>query len=317
MPSKSVSPHDKFFRSMMEHPKVIREFLDANLPSELKDALDYDSIKTIKTSFITDRLKEKIADVLLKAKCDDEDTYFYVLVEHQSTSQDLLPFRIDEYIHEIQKFHMKTNKTKKLPLVWPVVLYTGKSEYKKSMHPHDLYDVSKEKVEAIMKPPYKLIDLSGLPEEELSVYRMYGTMCRFFKHIHDPNILPFLGNVINETLRDIDKQGDIGYIEVVISYVYNAAKTIDHDDFKEVITKLDSVDEDKIMTLAQELKNRGRKEGIEQGIQQGAEQRAMKIANAMLQKGMTPAEISTLTELPVSKLEKLLKSKKLKHPAAA
>ncbi|MGB0934818.1 MAG: Rpn family recombination-promoting nuclease/putative transposase [Alphaproteobacteria bacterium] len=302
MKRKITNPHDKFFRSMMEHPTVIREFLQTNLPAVLRDSLEYDSIKPIKSAFISSKLQEQIADVLYKAKCGDHDAYFYVLIEHQSSADKLMPFRIEGYIREIQKQHMKVNNTDRLPIVWPVVFYTGAKSYDQPMHPYDLYDRDRETVSQIMSPPYTLLDLSQQPEELLAATRMYGTMSRIFKHIHDDNIIPFLVNIIHETLADIDREGEEDYIELVIRYVYSAAQTIDQNEFVNAVTKLESVDEETIMTLAQQAQQKGIQIGIQKGMQQGITSLVIK----MHSKGFNTKKISEMTDMPESLIMELL-----------
>lgn len=92
MTQNKLSPHDRLTRAMMTNPKVSREFFEKNLPSYLKDKVDFASIHFQNTSFVDDKLRMSI--LLYSVKIQNEDSYFYLLVEHQSTPDKLMPFRL-------------------------------------------------------------------------------------------------------------------------------------------------------------------------------------------------------------------------------
>lgn len=313
MSDQLQSPHDKFIRSMMKNPRVVREFFEANLPDSIKEAVDFDSIQPEKDSFINDRLRLQVADILFKAKFNGEEGYFYTLLEHQSNSQKLMPFRLLKYMIAIQDYHMETHKTKTLPFVFPIVLYTGKKSYRHSMDLFDLFGPTKGLAREVWSKPYKLLDLSKMPEEELRPYLLYGTMCRIAKHIRDPDIIPFLYQIIEEGLQEIDRLGEKGYIEIVISYIYGTADIKDYEGFKDAVLHIESIKEEEIMSLAQRMKEEGRQEGLEQGLERGLEQGLEQgigqgleiVALNMLKKNKPLSEILEDTGLSFENLKKL------------
>lgn len=79
---KNLSPHDRFIRSMMSHPKVIQEFFQENLPDSIKKIIDFSSITPQKDSFIDDALRLQIADLLYSAHFQGEPGFLYFLMEH-------------------------------------------------------------------------------------------------------------------------------------------------------------------------------------------------------------------------------------------
>ena len=62
-----ISLHDRVFRSLMGKPKVAQEFFNSYLPVRIKDQVDIDSIKLQKESYIDDKLKMQITDLLYAA----------------------------------------------------------------------------------------------------------------------------------------------------------------------------------------------------------------------------------------------------------
>ena len=57
---------------------------------------------------------------------------YFILLELQSKVDNMMPYRILEYMVEIWRKDRKNNKNKELPLIVPCVLYTGKSKWTKS-----------------------------------------------------------------------------------------------------------------------------------------------------------------------------------------
>ena len=92
--AKKISIHDRVFRSSMAKPEVTLEFFKNFLPANILNKIDIRSIKLQNDSFIDDKLRIKMTDLLYTANFDGELGYLYLLVEHQSTPDKLLPFRL-------------------------------------------------------------------------------------------------------------------------------------------------------------------------------------------------------------------------------
>ncbi|MGC8483988.1 MAG: Rpn family recombination-promoting nuclease/putative transposase, partial [Thermodesulfobium sp.] len=77
-----IKAHDRFVRALMTKPKVIREFFDHHLPEKIKKCIDFSSIEPQKESFVDDKLRLQIADLLYSVKFNGEPGYLYILLEH-------------------------------------------------------------------------------------------------------------------------------------------------------------------------------------------------------------------------------------------
>ena len=107
----------------MNNPKVVQEFFEKNLPASLKDKVDFSSIQSQNTSFINDKLRLNMADLLYSVKIQNEESYFYILVEHQSRPDKLMPFRLVKYMVSIMDNHLQKKGGTKLPFIYPMVFY--------------------------------------------------------------------------------------------------------------------------------------------------------------------------------------------------
>lgn len=329
--TKKISHHDRFARSLMTNPKVAQEFFEKNLPEHIKKAIDFSFLQLRKESYINDKLRLKIADLLYSVRFNGHEGFLYVLLEHASTPDRFLPFRMHQYISAIMEDHIKNKENKSLPLVYPLILYTGKKPYTHSMNFFDLFAKEERNLaKEIFTSPYHLIDLTQVSDEELRQLMWFGTMGLVMKHIHDPNIIPFFQSIIN-VLKELEKHNEIEYLYTVITYVAVRGKIPDKDEFLNTVKQLESIDKEKIMPtlvdhLQPELLDLARKQFFKQGFEKASEElrpkfiqeghkkgrhegqyeERIKIAKNMLSEGMNIKVISLVTHLSEKEIKELV-----------
>lgn len=309
--TKKLSAHDRFTRSLMAHSKVSEEFFKKHLPTHLQEALDFSSIKLHKESFVDDKLKLQIADLLFSANFNGELGFLYLLFEHASTSTPFLPLRMHKYMISIMDEHVNKQGNKKLPLIYPIILYSGKRPYAHSMDLFDLFRKKEQKLaKDIMTSPYHLIDLAKTPDKDLQDLFWFGTMASALKHIHDPNILHFVMDIFPR-LKELEKRGEESYIYTMVAYVVNRGNIPCKQELVDKITQLECIDEEKLMTLADHFKADLLKKGIEQGIEKGWKERDIEaqkekigMAKTLLLKGIDIEIISETTGLSSEEIKK-------------
>lgn len=309
-------PHDRLFKSIMSNPKAIREFFEQNLPTNIRQIVNFDTISPQKETFIDNNLRLQLVDLLYSAEFNGKKGYLYLLVEHQATCDKLMPFRIIKYMVAIMDGHLKKTKKNILPIIYPLVIYSGWRNYNCSTDIFDLFGSNKELAKDILWHPFRLIDLSKIPDETLQNSIWYGVAAYLMKHIFEKDATIFFINIV-ELLKPIDKAGDIDYIYKIISYITEVTK-IDREVFVETVkTGLTTSTGEKVMTLAEQFRQEGRQEGelrgIEKGKQEGlhkglyeGEQKALKtVAMNLFGQGMTIKQVALVTGLSVSELNKL------------
>jgi predicted transposase/invertase (TIGR01784 family) len=185
-----AKPHDHFFRMMMSDKRVAREFFEAHLPKEVLQAIDLDQLELQSSSYIDDLRQESIADMLFKTRVAGHEAYIYLLVDHQSHPDELMPFRVLKYLCNVIDQHLKDTKSKRIPLILPLVVYHGKQPWHYSTDMGDLVDAPKEWVEAYFLKPFTLIDLNKIEDEELKQRSWAGVMELTLKHIFARDMLP-------------------------------------------------------------------------------------------------------------------------------
>ena len=121
---------DALFKSVLEDKIAATEFSEAYLPDNVKNMLDLSTISIERESYVEEDLKRRFSDIVYSIKHKDnpkEKAFVYALAEHQSTPDYWIALRLFKYMLLLCERHKK--KKDKLPLVVPLVLYNGKTEY--------------------------------------------------------------------------------------------------------------------------------------------------------------------------------------------
>ena len=296
----------------MEINVVARQFLVAHLPEHVKNKIDLESLKLEKESFIEENMKNSIGDVLFSVKSGDRDTYIYIIIEHQSKPDHWMALRLFKYMINICDRYLTLNpKSKKLPLIYPMVFYNGKRQYNAEKNLWNLFEdpaCAKE----FWTEDHKVINVSEIPDEAFQERPWSGFMEFSMKYIRDPSLLEkwkkmvhFLSNVKVEVGRD--------YIGMILRYTLTGMAEDDRMSFKKLIQDhLDQEEGEEIMlTAAQAIWLEGAESGVAQGVAKGMAQERENLAIRMLSARVDIKMISRMTTLSISELELLrVKSKK-------
>jgi len=170
-------------------------------------------------------------------------------------------------------------------------------------HSMDLFDLfhkkEKDLAKDILTSPYHLIDLAKTPDEKLRDLFWFGTMASALKHIHDPDILHFVMDIFPR-LKDLEKQGEESYIYTMMTYIVDRGNVPRKQELIDKIKQLESIDEEKLMTLADHLKPEVFKRGVEKGIEKGR----IEMAKTLLLEGVDTEIISKTTGLSSEEIKK-------------
>jgi predicted transposase/invertase (TIGR01784 family) len=273
----------------------------AHLPLPLLLAVDLDSLEQKPGSYIDDTCKESIVDVLFKTKIQEHDAFLYLIIEHQSRPDPLMPFRVWRYQCNIIEKHLKETKEKRIPLVIPLVIYHGHTPWTYPTGLHDIVDAPEELVDRYFLKPFQLIDLNAIPDEALKAHIWSGAMALTLKHIFDQDILPHLPQILDLLSVAYQKDGSV-FTENVLRYILDRGKNIDTEKLVQLVTeKLSDDVGEKIMTFAQRHEEKGRLRGLKEGREEGLEQVAIKL----LKLSMDPEFIAQCTDLSLEKIHAL------------
>jgi recombination-promoting nuclease RpnB len=122
--TSTPTPHDAVFKTFLSQPETARDFMMLHLPPALLKVCDLTTLKLESGSFVEDDLRPCYSDVLYSLKTGKGDGYAHVLIEHQSTPDKRMAFRLMRYAIAAMQRHLDAGH-KTLPLVIPVLFYQG------------------------------------------------------------------------------------------------------------------------------------------------------------------------------------------------
>ena len=99
--------HDKYLRASMQNMPVARAFFQHHLPDKVLKGLDLDTLKLKDGCYIDKDLQETLSDIVYDCRYKEnkdsdsnggEEAKIVLLVEHQSTADPLMAFRVYHYM---------------------------------------------------------------------------------------------------------------------------------------------------------------------------------------------------------------------------
>ena len=272
----------------------------------IKTKLKAEEIEKYTSSFVNKIFQNREADIVYKYK--NKNIFF--LIEHQTKIDYTMPYRILEYEIAIMKSAVDIRKVKnkeyKLPLVIPIVLYTGKKKWDAKRY----LEESQETLDGvkIKAGNYNLVDINDFTKEELLQEKtLISKMMLLEKSESTEESIEMLEKIIPNTNKE-EKE----LLKRVISILFG--EKIGEEKTKELIEKIDG-GEGKMLALVDMIRNEnkmyinmGRKEGRKEAREEGKiklKQQCLEIAKNLLKINMPISQISEVTKLPEEEIEKI------------
>ncbi|GLR09332.1 ISNCY family transposase [Mixta theicola] len=303
------TPHDLAFKQFLTHPDTARDFMQLHLPTELQAVCDLSTLKLESGSFVEESLRPYFSDVLYSLKTISGDAWVHVLIEHQSTPDKHMAFRLLRYAVAAMQRHLDAGH-KKLPLVIPVLFYTGRqSPYPYTVRWLDEFD-DPVLAEKLYSNGFPLVDVTVIADDAIMNHRSMAALTLLQKHIHQRDLADLLDRLA--TLLMMEHMTGQQLVSL-INYLVQTGETSDAEAFVRELAQRVPQHEDALMTIAQQLEQKGIEKGIEKGIQLGREEgrsegerdATLKIARTMLQNGIDHNTIIKITGLSADELAQI------------
>ena len=261
----------------------------------IKIKLKAEEIEKYTSSFVSKIFQNREADIVYKYK--NKNIFF--LIEHQTKIDYSMSYRILEYEIEIMKSAIDIRKVKnkeyKLPLVIPIVLYTGKKKWDAKRY----LEESQETLDdvKIKAGNYNLVDINDFTKEELLQGKtLISKMMLLEKSESTEESIEMLEKIIPNTNKE-EKE----LLKRVISILFG--EKIGEEKTKELIEKIDG-GEEKMLALVDMIRNEN-KMYINMGRKEGKKQSCLEIAKNLLKINMPISQISKVTKLTEEEIEKI------------
>ncbi len=274
------------FKQFLYHPDTARDFLDIYLPSTLRELCDLQTLKLESGSFIEDSLRASYSDVLWSLKTNEGDGYIYVVIEHQSSPDAHMAFRLMRYAMAAMQRHLDAGH-KTLPLVIPMLFYHGAlSPYPFSLCWLDEFDdpiVARQ----LYSATFPLVDITVIPDDEIMQHRRIALLELMQKHIRKRDLMGLVEQLVSLLATGYANDSQL---KTLFNYMMQFGNTPHVDKFIREVAQRVPQQKESLMTIAEVLQ------------QEAKQQEALRIAQMMLANGISHEIILKITGLSAKDL---------------
>ncbi len=294
------SLHDSVFKQFLTHPDTARDFLELHLPPTLLQSCDLNTLKLESGSFIESDLRAYYSDVLYSLKTSKGDGFVYALIEHQSSPDKHMAFRLVRYAIAAMQRHLEAGNDQ-LPLVIPILFYHGQvSPYPYSMSWLEEFS-EPELAKKLYAGYFPLVDVTVIPDDEIMQHRRIAILELLQKHVRHRDLFELQERLVTLLLAGYTTKEQLISL---INYMLQVGSTAEPDRLIRELAKRTPRHEEELMTIAEYLEQKGFENGLQKGIEKERET-VLKIASAMLAKGFDQAMVMQLTGLSTEDLVRI------------
>jgi predicted transposase YdaD len=271
------SPHDAFVKYTFSNLENAAVALRSMLPEALSRRVDWQSLRLESGSHVDDLLSDTHTDLLFSTSITGRQALLYVLFEHQSTADALMPLRLLKYVVRVLDAHVDNAKTLghpklPLPLVVPVVLHHSEDGWRSSTELAALFDPvlanDPELSTLVPRLSFVLDDVSQLSDDELSKRALGAAVTLGLWALRDSRqperllaSLPHFAGLIADLLRAPSGRDAV---QALFRYLYVVAEVPPSTFFDQIQFHVPEATET-LMTIAEQLQAKGRAEGEAKG----------------------------------------------------
>ncbi|CNF54971.1 MULTISPECIES: Rpn family recombination-promoting nuclease/putative transposase [Yersinia] len=291
------TPHDAIFKQFLTHQQTARDFLEIHLPPEYRKICDLNTLQLESGSFIEHNLRAYYSDVLYSLKTQTQDGYIYALIEHQSSPDKHMAFRLMRYAIAAMQRHLDAGNDK-LPLVIPILFYHG--QVTPYPYPMSWLQAFNQPVLAgqLYGGSFPLVDITVIPDDEIMSHRGIAMLELLQKHIRQRDISELMEPLVTLLSRGYNTEDQLVSL---MNYMLQNGEALTPETFIWELAHRLPQHEEVLMTIAQKLEQKGRIEGR----MEGAQETALKIASAMLANGVDRTLVMKTTGLSEKELTQL------------
>ncbi len=319
--------HDTGYKKLFSDKRIFRQLMETFVDLDWVKEIDFDSCEQLDKSFVADHYKETESDVIYRVKLREQELYVIILLEFQSSVDRFMSLRFLNYISNflMDFVHNQKKKPRKLPPVFPLLLYNGDKKWTAPQAIETLIEGNDllEKY-GIRFRYFKIAENEFSKEKLLKISNLISTLF-LAEAYYDPE------EIKQQFITLFDREEDKKSISLLLNWFLNLREhgRITGEAYEELERVYKDKEEVKEMLITaikkekqayfeeglQEGLQRGKQAGLEEGIQKGLQkgllkgQHAEKVAFAkrMLQKGQEIDFICEVTELSRDEVLKIKK----------
>lgn len=281
-----TSPHDALFKATFEDPARVAELFRSRISPELQSAMDWSALVLEPGSFVGPELEDRHCDLLFSApqlstsapkQTDASSTFFYLLLEHQSSSDVDMPLRMLVYMTRIWERHRKLHPRTPLPPVVPLVLSHAPAGWSPRTCFADMFSPEHRKLRALdeFRPDFSYLvdDLSAFSDADIRsrVESAFAQLALWLlRGSRDPErLLNELPRWAKAFSRAAQARTSGHSLHQLLRYVAHVCEDLHFERFCAKLIEIAPQTEEDTVTAAESFMAKGIERGIEQGIERG------------------------------------------------
>lgn len=274
-------PHDRLFRAVFSDTAEAAGLLQAVVPQELRENVDWNSLRLVEGTFVDDDLRQSESDLMFEAayrhetEGDGKETNrlrLYLLFEHQSTPDVWMRYRLLKYCCRIWDADLRDDPRRAgLQPVVPIVFYQGTRGWQHSTEFADLFPAAVRDWPWVPRFEHVLLDQTRLDPGDVEG----GTMGRIVQLLMMAAFGRHAGTALEIAAKlaaSLVSVGTVDYIRTIAVYLFSMPDKAAADAFDEALRRHQGGQGGGIMSYAQELLEEGRAKGKAEGKEEGREE---------------------------------------------
>jgi len=291
------NPHDHLARKVFGRAKEAAGFFQAYLPPSIARRIHAENLHCESGSFIDEKLRGSMADLLYKVE-DEEDPFFlYCLLEHQSQPDHWMPFRLLKYMCRIWDHYLQQHpNARQIPPIIPVVLHQGKHGWNTAKTLAELLNIPegiKEDLQPMLTDfTFNLVDLAAIPFTEIRGTILGRLTMQALKAAAENRMKEYMetSKPLWQDLLQVKTETEIAH--VLLRYFFLIDTSIDK---REAVNSVKILENSQLEKTAMTLAEQFIEEGLQEGLQKGREERDREIVLRMNASGVDVDQIASLT----------------------
>jgi predicted transposase/invertase (TIGR01784 family) len=274
--------HDALVKTAFSQVQHAEGFLRLVLPPALVARIDFSTLALRPGSFVDEALKERHSDLLYSVAISGRSALLYVLFEHKSKPEDLVPFFLLRYMTRVWERWLRDHPgARAIPVIAPVVLHHGEGGWRRATAFEELYDVDPATLAALgehaVRFRFALDDISFADDDALKARAMsaFARLVLFcLRHVREPAVL------LQRLGRWVDLVGEArrapngpAALVALFRYILETNRELEPEAIVEqLLAAVGEEGKEQILSAGEKLIERGRQEGLQKGLQKGRQE---------------------------------------------
>lgn len=256
----SNNEHDKIYKTVLSKKEEACNMINMALDLEGENGISEEEIEPYNSSFITSHLENKEADIVYRLKGKN----IFFLIEHQSSIDYAMPFRIEEYKMEIKKSAIDRkkarNKSYPIPEVIPIVIYTGKQRWNVRQY---LDKIEDKRFQNVDLAKYYLININEYEKEDLMKSKNFIDKIFLLEKTKDTEEI---ASIMDEIIENIETEEEKTLLMIVMKDLLQEKLT--EEEIEKLIKKIkgEGSNMERVKAMIRAENRRIRREGMQEGI---------------------------------------------------